>query len=245
MGGLGNILFQLAYGKYLEQQSWNVEFVDSLLYRSWVTNLLGWTIHPVTLPKFKKELNIVTDKRISPILNAKLPVNHGYSSYYEKYKIPLSQNLFGYFQTHEHANKLDIIKPANLCSNKIGLHIRLKDSPYISDIKGYLNEVIQLVSSEKDYIIYSDDLDLARSILPNNLQSVAFSTNSLILDDFYSLMDHETLIISDSTFSWWAGVLSDCAKRIIMPKRLSNQIGMTKNFNLVYETSRYCMYDKI
>ena len=43
-GGFGNILFQLFYGKILEE-NYIVQYVDYLTKKNLITSLAGWTIH--------------------------------------------------------------------------------------------------------------------------------------------------------------------------------------------------------
>jgi hypothetical protein len=70
------------------------------------------------------------------------------------------------------------------------------------------------LNSNMKFLIISDDVILAKSYMP-------FEINAIHIDigfDFYVVNQAKWVIISNSTFSWWAAWLNDKAKKIIAPK---------------------------
>ena len=142
---------------------------------------LGWTIHPFELPQLDRKVKIITENSYFPVFNAKSPFFHSYSTFYEKYRVPVSRNLFGYFQSCEHVGLLNIQKKLDPIPNKIGIHIRLKDSPYTDNIQGYLEEALPFLRSTNYLTIYSDDIRAAKNMLLNNTRAQEYSCGNSML----------------------------------------------------------------
>jgi hypothetical protein len=76
-----------------------------------------------------------------------------------------------------------------------------------------INHMLTLNSNMK-FLIITDDVPCAKSYMP-------FDINAIHIDigfDFYVVNKAKWVIISNSTFSWWAAWLNDKAKKIIAPK---------------------------
>ena len=243
MGGLGNVLFQLAYAKYLEHQGHKVILIENLLFESSITKALGWTIRPLELPELDEEF--FTDKARSclPILSAKLPIFNKYSTFYENHKVSVSKNLFGYFQTHEHAHFLKLRNSLNEVQRGIGFHVRLNDSHFAKDVQFYMQKVLSYLKPDCEVSVYSDNICAAKKLDWPVSCDIVYPETQAPLNDFNNLMGHETLIISDSTFSWWAAVLSEVLRVVVVPKRLSKQIGMPNRYRLMEQNSTFDIYE--
>ena len=84
----------------------------------------------------------------------------------------------------------------------------------ISYFKNALNEITDL-ESYKIHII-SDEIDKVKEKFCFLKSAYYFSENEIV--DFQLLMHAHTLIISNSTFAWWAAFLSTNVKQVLAPE---------------------------
>ena len=64
------------------------------------------------------------------------------------------------------------------------------------------------------FLIISDDVECAKSYMPFDIKAIHFDIGF----DFYVVNQAKWVIISNSTFSWWAAWLNDKANKILAPK---------------------------
>jgi hypothetical protein len=141
--------------------------------------------------------------------------------------------LDGYFQDFNFFDSNKEIKEkirtafssSNLIKKTIGIHIRRGDYLLAENKKyfkscgiKYYQDSINFISSqininEFEILIFSDDIKWCKKNLDFN-QKIKFIKNDEITD--FKLMSRcEHLIISNSTFSWWAAYINNSSNRIV------------------------------
>lgn len=142
-----------------------------------------------------------------------------------------------YFQSYKNVNLDTDVKPLNpsvgyiKCAdlmqleNPICIHVRRGDYLRLGNEFGYLSEeyfeksLLQLENPSRPLWLFSDDPDLVirdfRNIKFDLIPTVEFS-----LDDAESLIImslSNTVIMSNSSFSWWAATLGNQEKEVLAP----------------------------
>ena len=117
-------------------------------------------------------------------------------------------------------NKFDKIK-----KKKVGIHFRLGDYRlgntkkvfYNIDYSLYLKETTKYFGDEYEFLIFSDDFNsLHREV---NLENLTNLENDNELEDLYSLSQCDSVIMSNSSFSWWGAFLGKIKEKIICPDK--------------------------
>ena len=243
VGGLGNNLFQIFYASLLKKNGYQVILFDNLLYSSFFTKIMGWTIHDSELHHFNIEFDIKKNPIIYFIMDffrlfisriiLKPFLGANYSSDFND-NLDLFSDPFklqsGYFQEHKYL-KIDELKEfAKSCSikndtkskenneEKAAIHIRGGDKSETNFIFTFYNKCIVNLKNKKSFI-YTNDKIFAKSILENikkDNKDFIFSNNNKAIEDFISIAKSSEIICADSTFSFWAAIYSD-ANQIFMP----------------------------
>jgi hypothetical protein len=94
----------------------------------------------------------------------------------------------------------------------------------------YYEGAIKRFSSDRLYLIFSDDYEFADK-LAKKINGINVNVLNLSLADEFSLLAYcKDYIIANSTFSWWAAYLGyDSTKRVISPLNWYNS--SQKNIN--------------
>jgi hypothetical protein len=231
-GGLGNQMFQYAYGKHLSTK-YNTDLKLDIRFYD----------YPAT-PKREFILNKFSNTFTNTDMNFSLTgqvykIDDDFN--YKELTNPLNDNYYldGYWQSEKYFKESEFIisedfKPNEetlskllrtpfIDSNTISLHVRrgdyLNSNGYhpVQSIEYYKNAVGQI--GEYDYIfIFSDDIKWCKENL--NFKNIIFIEGFTDIEDLYlmSLCKHN--IIANSTFSWWGAWLnSNPNKIVIAPKK--------------------------
>jgi len=223
-GGLGNQLFQYAFGK-----------AQTMLYETDVYYAMLWynkkrsVDRPYILNRFR--VNI----RTRPFIPGRIIKDpHRYD--FDLLKID-GCNFSGYWQQKEYyINMLPILRE-EFCvkeelytkeflrlrdniinSNSVAIHVRrgdlLVNGRDYAQTLDYYNEALRIMRSFKNdckVFVFSDDLPWCKE----NFKDVTFVSLAEHLD--FELMKHcKHFIIANSTFSWWASFLNDNPDKIII-----------------------------
>jgi len=209
-GGVGNKLFQIAHGKYLCQKGFEVVFVDfSYKESSLVNALLRWTKHKDWLnlenvftkekfiyPSLAQELLFIIEYIILRIIRKEGLIFNFDIGYYQSIKGNHSESIAWV------ADKIKKNLNKKEYSSQSIIHFRGKDFTYSE--KEYQIEIIrQVINQEKElsFSLVSDDADtFYEKFSDKKIKNL--SSNQL--NDFITIMNAKNIILSDSTFAFWA-----------------------------------------
>ena len=228
-GGLCNQFFQIAAGYSLAREL-NTDY--AIDYTKFVPPGQGYPVQ-----KYKNTIytNInSTEKKLRLNFRQK-------SDEYEPIPLINNLNLIGYFQSEKYFSKYKeevknlFIFPQNIKkkvefklskfkNHKVGVHIRRGD--YLSNkIKNYLPPVPKkyftaamelFFDIKKDFILFTDDKKSVEKEI--GLNHFEYLNNSSEIEDLYSLTQCDSIIMSNSSFSWWGSYLGLKKEKIIAPK---------------------------
>jgi len=119
--------------------------------------------------------------------------------------------------------------------NSVAVHVRCSDRKNAANLRlygeippSYFQSGIEYISQKKGAIhlyVFSDDIEMAKNYVPRNVPCTFVSrhfTKSAI-EDFYLITQCKSVIMSNSSFSWWAAYLNNQSDKIvIVPKRWYN-----------------------
>lgn len=247
-GGLGNQMFQYAYGKVLSERYQqplllDLSFYDKeSVYRSYALDKLG--IHETLVNEKPKKIKISLWKKLLPLnlllLRSGLP--------------PLGTlYLDGYWQSESYfGNQPGLVRslftfpepPADLkkqvlSTDSVAVHVRRGD--YVNIPRRHIchldyfargmNEVRRQLPSAK-FFIFSDDLPWCKETLLKEFpDAVLVSGCQSDLEEMHLMACCKHIIISNSSFSWWGAWLQEKpGKLVISPDRWIDDEKMNRQF---------------
>lgn len=226
-GGIGNQLFQWAYGVYLDQMGHDVTY-DTSFYDMDFTKVHN-TYRSFQLPDFiNTPININKNKQNRVVIEDQ----HIYKKH--RFKPSTRYRLEGWWQSEKYfKNSEENIKQSiNPYTNKsypeynfhesCSIHVRRTDyvtkyaTGYPVMSSSYYRKAIDIIKPVGNIYIFSDDIEWCKkNIIHDNCIYVTKGTD---LDQLkiMSLCNHN--IVSNSSYSWWASWLNKHTdKKIIMP----------------------------
>jgi hypothetical protein len=244
IGGLGNQLFQFALGTKLGVE--NNRAVIFLPPKNGIPNRLvelGLETGFPYLPLVKE--NKIDFKLMDKCNKRRPQVLNEISFHFTPIKISKKHSqLVGYFQSEKYfmeisemlrnflRDRLDIPKHSN--GGAVAIQIRLGDmarNPQFRRVHGLINDdyVLRslelLKSSYENLIIYGDDLELIEKELPLLAKSKAkYASRQTDLKQFAELASSPNIVISNSTFGWWAAWLGE--GNVVAPKQWFSAFGL-------------------
>ncbi|EJV2652401.1 alpha-1,2-fucosyltransferase [Vibrio vulnificus] len=236
-GGLGNNLFQIAYGEYLDSKGYSVSYNSYLTKKNWITKKLGWSIHRNEIAEhIIKNMNVVEELSITDtvflvckfiqkkIINSKCYYAPDYSG----------RRYFGYAAIGNHlkgevfstiSEKIRVIFRNKIIPgrNETVLHIRRGDfSKECSLGDSYYIDAIKKIKSTTPIIVVTDDPSIIDYVRDNIHENVILSKGESMLDDFFTIFNAKKVIMSNSTYCYWACVLGN-VEFVTYPERISNK----------------------
>lgn len=222
IGGLGNQLFQIANAYALARRSGNTMAIN---YDN------GWYCMSDFAHPSKYRENIYSNIPETQMI----PEPTWTESAYSYSQIPLVDgdiSLDGYYQSAKYFNdyseeikSLFNLDSSHDCShlvgdNTVGVHIRRGDYLSVPSIHGildadYYKRAIDLLDGD-NVVICTDDPDWAYANFGGDCQISNFVEE---IDDLNLLSQCKSIIISNSTFSWWGAYLGVEKDNVIAPNR--------------------------
>jgi hypothetical protein len=244
-GGLGNVIYQINFAYYLNEIGYKVTVNKSLINYNHKLKRSLVKIHYGVFENinffidtekisFRDKLSF-TD--IFYLLLFKIGIKQSKFKYYghdwpSDNEIYFNNNFLGYFQkTNIISDKIqltfykkynpnldkEILKIASL-DTTILIHVRLGDKKNIDEFSINYTKLFNSIINFKLIIVVSDDEENARLLFSNfNNHKILFSSNICLLDDFYLISSAKNVIITRSSFSWWASEISDIKQIIYQP----------------------------
>ncbi len=232
MGGLGNQIFQWAYGKCLSK----IYDVPFYLDASFYDRECGATLRSFSLNKFP---NISYDLIEYPSKTPQDIIIIYDNFHYNKIDYDPSHNYYlgGYWQSEKYFIDIENTIRDNLeptesikdkllsaypVSNSVSIHIRRTDYLALSTIHpvqsiSYYEEALSLVKY-KNILVFSDDIDWCKQNL--KFQNMIFVENNDNIEDMWLMSLCEHNIIANSSFSWWGAWLNkNKNKTVIAPSK--------------------------
>jgi hypothetical protein len=245
MGGLGNMMFQIAtahsisirdnkkmicdtkdmliphksYTFYLENIFKKISFSDTLMNQSLVGE---GGFHYSPIPKIDGNVKLV-----------------GYfqsEKYFMNYKTEILK-LFEINDTTKNylLEKYGVIINQDTCS----IHIRRGDylglpTHHPTQSIDYYKNAIQIVGEKKHFLVFSDDIEWCKENF-NFLNNKTFISDNKDYEDLYLMSLCKNNIIANSTFSWWGAWLNKNEnKKVIIPSKWFGVYNSHLNTNDLY-----------
>lgn len=229
MGGLGNMLFQVAAGYALSKQR-NDEYLINTKYTE--------ITHGYSKPKSPIEYINTIFRKLNQYDHTIGVYNVNESGFHYTPIEDLYKNIMlnGYYQSHKYfdefrddvLNLFEIdnnlstelyIKYPVLYKNVVSLHVRRGDYLLLSNFhhnleSSYYKNAIKQFSIGTKYLVFSDDINWCKTIFDGD--EYIFVENQSDIMDLYlmSLCKHN--IIANSTFSWWGAWLNRNVDKIVI-----------------------------
>ena len=254
-GGLGNQLFQIAAG-FSHASRINTDF--AINYDLFLTVGQGFKNH-----KYKDTLyrNIQETARNNfipyreprysycPIVNLDNLRLIGYfqSSKYFRGKEKEIKNLFHFPESTVTTIKQ---KMKNIEKTKVGVHVRLGDYLHANldgvfhkiNYRDYLKKAMSYFSKDVEYLVFSDDKKFLNSISSN--KKFTCMNNEDEVEDLFALSQCDSVIMSNSSFSWWGTFLGKIKEKVICPSKWYGPKG-PQDFHDLYEENWIRVSDNI
>ncbi len=234
-GGLGNQLFQYAYGRKLEI----IDNKDVIFDTSFFTQNKKDTPRPFLLDRFninplakfsptpEKQFTKFFKKIISKI-TGQYPLFQSEKYFKEIKDIILKEITLKNQLSYESQNVQNSIK---LEANSTSIHIRRGDyakNPHTNKHHGlidldYYYKAVEYIKNKSEYplfFIFSDDIDWVRVHL--KVENCIFISNPKMseIEEMYLMSQCKHNIIANSTFSWWGAYLNQNINKIVIaPKQ--------------------------
>jgi hypothetical protein len=252
MGGIGNVLFQINFGYYLKKIGYNVVYDITLLRPSSITKFLKWSDHNtlslINEIGLNKKIKLITTSKINILF---LFLSKFFKKRFFHYSyIGIESDLSdlenikyfsGYFHTNiEISNTLvhelrELIKVYIKNNSELEKNIYILQKSRSMHYRGgdYLKDDFRKIDDKfyyyvfknyiPDYIISNDRQSAVLYLSEFTSEKIKIINGKNALDDFILMAYSDELIISNSTFSWWASEVG-YTNKIIQPEPLFSHV---------------------
>ena len=222
MGGVGNLLFEIAHA-YTYSLRFNKQFelYDSLYQQAHHTDRAQFADNLFANLRFKPAPDVSFDS-----FYVYCEPSFGYHAIDD---IPGNVRFHGHFQSFKYFQsfKTELAQLFNINSsppvpNTCALHVRrgdyvsLPDHHPLQDLD-YYKKAIALVGRANTFHVFSDDIPWCKEHLSALDADFIYSENSTAPQDFNKMLNCESHIIANSTFSWWPAWFVN--NRVVAPNK--------------------------
>jgi hypothetical protein len=240
-GGLGNQMFQYAYGKHLATKYNKKLYCDINFYQ--YQSLRNFSLHDfdnididTSIDKIKVNFPIYKIDDDFKFKELPDPNNSGYylDGYWQSEKYFKESEVIIRKQFKPNKNLFDkILETPGLDTRTVSMHIRRTD--YVTSdgyhpvqSLDYYQNAIDLVGDYDTLYILSDDINWCKDNL--KFKNMTFREGNSDIEDLILMSMCANNIIANSTFSWWSAWLNEHPdKKIISP---SKWFGDNVNLNI-------------
>ena len=240
-GGLGNQIFQWAYGKFLSEKYNTPLYLDANFY----SHQYGVTFREFSLCKFPN-LKYQLISEYSKLDRGVIQVSDNFIYKNINYNPDRNYYLNGYWQSEKYFVEIqDLIrselKPSPeffkkfnylFGNNNISMHIRRTD--YVTSngyhpvqTIEYYNQAIEIIGDYDNILVFSDDIKWCKENL--KFRDIIFIDGNDDIEDLWIMSTCKDNVIANSSFSWWGAWLNQNRnKKVICPK---NWFGSQSNID--------------
>ena len=227
-GGIGNQMFQWAFGKSLSLRYQKEYYIETSFY-------FNQLLRNFELEKFNIKLKNISEIKLQTNLNFLRLID---SFEFQEILVDKNQNYYldGYWQSEKYfqdikdqiskdfspeINTIDQLKKYIL-NKTISLHIRRTD--YVTSngyhpvqTIDYYNKALEIIGEYDKLIIFSDDIEWCKYNL--KFKNMVFCEIKNDLHQLWLMSLCKDNIIANSSFSWWGAWLNkNTNKKVIAPK---------------------------
>lgn len=237
MGGLGNQLFQYAFGKVHEKHGHQVVYD-----LSWYNKQRKWP-RPFLLDRFNTTMDVkqIDSHTLNGYLNENGHIDFGvfqkdnyyFDGYwqYRDYYVGILNELREDVTLHRYNLPAEFyyVEKEIKRFNSIGVHVRRGDyleqkNWGVQSFEYYYKAIHQLLSDmngEIKIFVFSDDIEWCKQRITEQYFKIPIIFVQLEPHlDFELLKQCKNIVMSSSTFSWWASFLNENKnKKIVAPSR--------------------------
>ncbi|MBC6611643.1 alpha-1,2-fucosyltransferase [Hymenobacter sp. BT507] len=240
-GRLGNQLFQYAFAVALSKKLNTSYVIDDRLvvdsvkkYFERINITDNQYLRRIVKRYYRDRMPIVEQTGFEEVDISKNLVNNNvyYSGYFqsEKYIDSIKSSLKDIFKIKHIYEQQFVDKYASLFKNKkvLAIHYRIGDyAVWGGELLGgsnmvlpdsYYENALKLIPDYENYkvVLVTDDAKSAQAKLPFIKDKLVVSDQEIL--DFQVLMNADKLIISNSTFAWWAASLNKKNAEVFAPE---------------------------
>jgi hypothetical protein len=234
-GGLGNQLFQWAYGLCLQQQGHDVSY-DASFY-----DMDFSSVHNT-----RREYLLPSVVSIPPVLTTDTHdrcIIHDTSQYIcHEFDHDKRYRLIGWWQSEKYFQSIKSTIHEQITCNEehlklydfdqsCSLHVRRTD--YVDKYSGkyptmsptYYQQAIEIVNPDGHIYVFSDDIQWCVDNIKHD--QCVYVEHGTDVDQLFAMRSCEHNILANSSYSWWAGWLNtNPDKKIIMPDTIERNRAM-------------------
>ena len=245
MGGLGNMMFQIAAGYSVAMRDGKYFYCDEIMDNTPHKHFSFYKEDLLRKIPFQKKTNIddvYVEKEFSfvPIPNTtnNLEIRGYFQS--EKYFNVYRKNILELFEPNKNTiNKVNFFLEKFPNIKSCSIHVRRGDYVHLSDYHclldiNYYKKATEIIGQDTNYLIFSDDINWCKDNF-SFLKNKTFVSGFNDFEELYlmSLCDHN--IIANSSFSWWGAWLNKNEnKKVVAPKKWFGEKLKNHNTNDLY-----------
>lgn len=228
MGGLGNMMFQIATAYSLslrDSKEFVCDTIDMMIphkpYYNYTTNIFRKINFSENLNNFQHMGEGVFHYTPLPKLDGNIKLIGHFQS--EKYFIDNKQEILNLFEVDETTKiKLLDVYGEILNRNTCSIHIRRGDyvglpTHHPTQSINYYKEAIEIIGEDEHFVFFSDDIKWCEENF-EFVKNKTFISNNTDYEDMYLMSMCKNNIIANSTFSWWGAWLNNNeTKQVIAP----------------------------